>query len=663
MEACCCSRLPPVLVSPVAAAGDRRSAISSSSSSTGYGGGGHCLPMWAGLRWTYGPGSFHGSRLRVARTTSSSKRVEMGCLSFEIRSAMLAKIQSGSASPSCVAATASECLKSFVQGGIGTAPGSKDVAKRLFSVIVRAGHSKKRAKSQGSGGRIEGGQGKRRLDVKRGRNSAPGKFRNDGQPSDLKPQGAATKDKYRNGAPEGRADREVASDSGKRTRGPKPRVRVTLAGRPVEVVEKEALGPDVQLWTSDPGVRHPDDYYKYGPFGPHAWKGLVVGTPRKGTFADELAVFFSSVKNQEELEEIEIVNSIVGYENKLRQFDESISTQYYFAFVRSTYKATTSYQMPWEEWTLVAQIAIESANELDKWRLGFQLDRSMRDNLTRCVAWYRPDLIYVRRPSYQVRFEPQHEFLTVLVELLNPDNDAVKSSSSSSKNPYFERMCEILGVGENDDEEQIGIKFKNLSEEMKSHCLEHVLGMHPVELLTPFTRRAAQEDCAKREGQGRKINGGVEAHDDRDEGFDEGGDLQYGYEERSVDSQVEEEEEDFGDEEYGEDSDEEGDDGQWDGEDWENEEWKPSLTEEDVGQTDEGDSDNNMEYRNKRTAEGYSEIEKDSSGEKEGDECTGKGKDGSELLLKAAVRPYTYADLIKEIIFIRRTLLQYPALR
>jgi hypothetical protein len=279
------------------------------------------------------------------------------------------------------------------------------------------------------------------------------------------------------------------------------------------------------------------------------------------------------------------------------------------------------------------------------------------------VAWYRPDLIYVRRPSYQVRFEPQHEFLTVLVELLNPDNDAVKSSSSS-KNPYFERLCEILGVGENDDEEQIGIKFKNLSEEMKSHCLEHVLGMHPVELLTPFTRRAAKEDCVKREGQGRKINGGLEAHDDRNEGFDEGGDLQYGYEERSVDSQVEEEEEeDFGDEEYGVDSDEEGDDGQWDGEDWKNEEWKPSLTEEDVGQTDEGDSDNNTEYRNKQTAEGYSEIEEDSSGEKEGDECTGREKDGSELLLKAAVRPYTYADLIKEIIFIRRTLLQYPALR
>jgi hypothetical protein len=118
MEACCCSRLPPVFVAPVAAAGDRRSAISSSSSSTGYGGGRprHFLRMWAGLSWTYGPGSFHGSRLRVARTASSSKRAEMGCLSFEIRSAMLAKIQSGSASPSCVAATASECLKSFVQG-------------------------------------------------------------------------------------------------------------------------------------------------------------------------------------------------------------------------------------------------------------------------------------------------------------------------------------------------------------------------------------------------------------------------------------------------------------------------------------------------------------------------------------------------------------------
>ncbi len=117
MEACCCSRLPPMCVAPVAAAGDRRSAISSSSSSTAYGGGGgrHCLPMWAGLRWTYGPGSVHGSRLRVARTTSSSKRAEMG-LSFEIRSAMLAKIQSGRASPSCVAATASECLKKFVQG-------------------------------------------------------------------------------------------------------------------------------------------------------------------------------------------------------------------------------------------------------------------------------------------------------------------------------------------------------------------------------------------------------------------------------------------------------------------------------------------------------------------------------------------------------------------
>ena len=84
-------------------------------------------------------------------------------------------------------------------------------------------------------------------------------------------------------------------------------------------------------WASVRTERMPDDYYKYGPFGPHAWKGVAVGTPRRGTLCDKLVVFFSTVKNEEEHELNDIQDAITGYSKRVDELDESVGIEYYFA--------------------------------------------------------------------------------------------------------------------------------------------------------------------------------------------------------------------------------------------------------------------------------------------------------------------------------------------
>lgn len=261
-------------------------------------------------------------------------------------------------------------------------------------------------------------------------------------------------------------------------KGPKPKERVTLAGQEMLLLnagDRDKVGKDIQPWASVRTERMPDDYYKYGPFGPHAWKGVCVGTPRKGTLTDNLVVFFSTAENEADHEQGDIQDAITGYCKREDQMDEDVGIQYYFVFVRQT--ARIPGLAPWEDWTLVSQVAVESATELDKWSLGMKLGRRVWVLLTRCVGWFRPDLVYVKRPGYQVRFEPQKSFLQGWLTLLNPE----------SKSNYFPRLCELLGVDENLDPEQVDEIYNGLDEDRKMECVEHVLNSHPVCLLTPFT--------------------------------------------------------------------------------------------------------------------------------------------------------------------------------
>lgn len=440
-------------------------------------------------------------------------------------------------------------------------------------------------------------------------------------------------------------------------KGPKPKERVSWAGQEMLLLnqgERFKIGKEVTPWASVRTERMPDDYYRYGPFGPHAWKGVCVGTPRKGTFCDQLVIFFSTVRDEEEHDQNDIQDAITGYSKRLDQMDASVGVQYYFVFVRQVQKVPG--QSPWEEWTLVAQIAVESGDELDKWGLGDKLNRIMWEHITRCVAWFRPDLIYVKRPAYQLRFEPQKEFIEGWLTLLNPDKEPVNSHTDS----YYQRLCSLLGVDENEDVENVGTLFDGFSEDKKMECIEHVLTTHPVWLLYPYTHQTMQAE------QQQKSVSGIHTSENENESIEadeEEGD--WGEDDtKGDDSDVEFDESEMGafNGQYGEDFDfVEQDDSQSIGNEWEREEAKALAAEalQDPPTAQTADVDD--EYWNEQAVRAYAEIGMKSTKGKESIEETETQQE--ELFLDAAIRPFTYTDLIKEVFIVRKALVDYADLR
>lgn len=59
-------------------------------------------------------------------------------------------------------------------------------------------------------------------------------------------------------------------------------------------------------------------------------------------------------------------------------------------------------QMPWEDWTLIGQLAVESREEPNNLELLDHLSGEIRSKMGQCVAWFRPDLVFVRYPAFDV---------------------------------------------------------------------------------------------------------------------------------------------------------------------------------------------------------------------------------------------------------------------
>lgn len=489
---------------------------------------------------------------------------------------------------------------------------------RFSTVQTRAGRNKK-WRTLDKGGRLEGNKRTR---------STSNPFKPKPPP---RPEGP-----YLN---EDGTERPAKPPRVKPKKGPKPIERVSWAGQEMLLLaDKSKLAKDIQPWASVRTERMPDDYYKYGPFGPHAWKGVTVGSPRKGTLCDKLVVSYSTVENEEEHELGDIQDAIVGYAQRLRRMDgDTVGIQFFFAFARQIVRVAGL--TPWEDWTLVAQVAVESGDELDKLALGNQLDTRMWQSLTKCVAWYRPDLIYVKRPAFQVRFEPQKEFLEGWVKLLDPNNRS---------QDYYPRICELLGVEEDATVEKVTAVFQGLSEKRKMECVEHVLMSHPVCLLTPFNREAVKAE------QQQRSNVDAVNEVESPEGVD---DEEYSEDEDEDEDEDEAEpDDDFGtfSGEFGQDFDvdEEGD-----GNEWEREEAKALAAEEiqDSPDADERlDADVEMAFDDlseigEASTNGWSRVEETKTEEQE-------------RFLEAALRPFSYTNLIKEVFIIRKALVDMAEL-
>ncbi|KAJ7521169.1 hypothetical protein O6H91_19G041000 [Diphasiastrum complanatum] len=414
--------------------------------------------------------------------------------------------------------------------------------------------------------------------------------------------------------------------------------------------------------SSNPRIRHPDEYYKYGPFGPHAWKGVVVGKHLKGNMTDKVVTMYSTVKDEDEHEEMDRYNACVDYDTKVRKFDKTVGIKYYYVFVRQSWRI--GLQVPWREWTLVSQVAVEYGGELDKWRLGFRLDKPCRDAITRCTAWFRPDLIYVKKPRYQLRFEPQEDFINGLIELLDPKTDWRTQWSDDCRfgveldqKTYYGKLCSILGVPLDAHEDDLVVAYEKLDEDRKLACLEHILSSHPVELLHPFSLAW----YSNRERRGSKLSAVEEDFSDEEEEVNESDDEEQGDKESEVEGRLgSDEEEDIEamekqfedeiriDEEYDRRS--SGDhllDQDW------KKEWQEVITAEKgntnwnghlSGAEEEGlfvDDPSDSDLDESKAAQNNASVVQ---------------VDKPELLLKAAVRPFTYVNMIKEIWLIRQML-------
>lgn len=439
----------------------------------------------------------------------------------------------------------------------------------------------------------------------------------------------------------------------------------------------------------DPNLRHPYDWYKYGEFGPYSWRGVVVGDPVRGRFSDERVAMISEVRDHEEWERIEQFELGHKFGKRLEEMDRT-KFRYFWVFVRHPRWRVS--ELPWEQWTLVCEVVLEAGNQrLDKWNLMGRLGNMTRSLITKCAAWMRPDIIYVKKPVYQCRFEPQDNFFRALMPFLDPKTERnylfelENDDGGVELVTYFGGLCRIVKVSPKAFVDDVVKGYEKLSDEKKSKCLGFLLKNHPVHLLHPYTREwkakleelelgcdAPDEDDGPRGDSGEKeIVDWIEDEDDDDDDvvldMEGGGD--------------EDEEEDDGEEEdYGDENDEEEDEDHWE------EEFEKAVnSSEAMEKLVKRSVEVTTEHYKQQMREMVRENEKGrrANNEEDGDETQLRGKRAKvspkewkiagigpwrrrikkskippELFLRAAVRPFTYRNLVKEIVLTRHAVIE-----
>ncbi|XP_030457910.2 uncharacterized protein LOC115678651 [Syzygium oleosum] len=435
----------------------------------------------------------------------------------------------------------------------------------------------------------------------------------------------------------------------------------------------------------DPSLRHPHDWYKYGEFGPYSWRGVVVGDPIRGRFSDERVTIISEVRDHEEWEKIEQFDMAADFGKRMKEMDKSVGFRYFWVFVR--HPKWRLRESPWQQWTLVAEVVLEAGKQrLDKWNLMGRLGNTARNLITRCAAWMRPDIIYVKRPVYQCRFEPQDDFFRLLMPFLDPRTERdflfeVKNGDGTVELcTYFNGLCKILRASPKAFVDDVVKAYEKSSDEKKNECLEFLLTNHPAELLHPYTK----EWKAKLE----EMELGCDAPDDEDEwsGSKSDNEIVDWIEDDgsgdSADDDDEEEEEEEGDrDDTVMELEDGGDDESGIEEDNSNEEEDEKYWQEEFNKA--VNNSERMEKLVKRSVEVTTELYKKQLKEmKDGDETAMRGartkvspeewkiagigpwrkrirksKIPPELFLRSAVRPFTYRNLVKEVVLTRHAIL------
>ncbi|KAL2476432.1 hypothetical protein Adt_37168 [Abeliophyllum distichum] len=399
------------------------------------------------------------------------------------------------------------------------------------------------------------------------------------------------------------------------------------------------------------------------------------------------------VKDLEEWEKIEQHEMATDFQKRLDVMDKNKGLRYFWVFVRHPKWRVSD--LPWQQWTLVCEVALEAGDQrLDKWTLMGRLGNKARAMITQCAAWMRPDIIYVKRPVYQCRFEPQDEFFRALTPLLDPETEADFLFELETDDgrvelcTYFGGLCKIARVNPKAFVDDVVKAFDKLSDEKKAKCLGFLLDNHPVLLLHPYTK----EWKVKLE----EMELGCDAPDEDDDNSGDAGENQIvdwieddGNADAAADSDEEEDEDEqddivldaeiSGDDELGikedEDSSPEEDVKYWD------EEFKKALS---SNEAMEKLAKRSVEISNKFYEKQMQEMKKETRGSSaDGDELAMRGRRAKVsrdewkllgygpykkkvkkskippgLFLRAAVRPFTYRNLVKEIVLTRHAIVE-----
>ncbi|KAM0901166.1 hypothetical protein ACQ4PT_020173 [Festuca glaucescens] len=432
-------------------------------------------------------------------------------------------------------------------------------------------------------------------------------------------------------------------------------------------------GPD------DPRLRHPHDWYRFGAYGPYSWRGIVVGPPIRGRFSDDRVSLMGEVADHDEWDRNHQFEMSNQFSNRLNELGDAVGFRYYWIFVR--HPRWRPDEQPWEQWTLSAEIAVQASKSqrLDKWSLMGRFGNSTRQLITRCAAWTRPDIIYVKRPLYQSRFEPQEDFFARLRPLLDPSTENqflfdLGQDGRVVQTTYFGGLCRIVKVSPKSYVDDVVNAYSKLSEADKSRCLEFLLTNHPMELLHPYTK----EWKVKLE----EMELGCDAPDESDDEAEtevidwaegDGGDV--------IDDTEDDTDEDYDDEEVVDVTEEvEADEvieSNEETEEYWDEQWKEAMKSSDkmenliktrieksreynkreIQQQKKKESERSTSNTMLREQEQAEEdepqlVQQDSARGRTAKDIVKRGAPSGSFL-RAAVRPFTYRNLVKEIVLMR----------
>lgn len=443
----------------------------------------------------------------------------------------------------------------------------------------------------------------------------------------------------------------------------------------------------------DPRLRHPYDWFKYGEFGPYSWRGVVVGDPVRGTISDECVTMFSEVENHEEFEKIEQHEMNIDFQKRVKELDSNVGLRYFWVFVRHP-KWRLS-ELPWEQWTLVSEVVVEAEKKqrLDKWNLMGRLGNKSRSLICQCAAWFRPDIVYVKKPVFQCRFEPQEDFFNSIIPYLNPVTESgfvfevQDDDGRVDLTTYYGGLCKMLKVRQTAFVDDVVNAYEKLSDEKKSKVLKFLLGNHPIELLHPYTKEwkakleemelgcdAPDEDEMNISGNSEKAEFSEWIEDEADNDDDDDREEEEEDDDDNMVVNVEGNEEEESLEGEIEELDPEEDERYWE------EQFKKATSN---AEKMEKLAEMSMAVSDKFYEKQLKAMEEKEKGEIGGDEFEMRGKKAKvkpeewktvgygrwmkkikksrippELFLRAAVRPFVYRNLVKEIVLTRHAILE-----